>query len=277
MNAPVQDLAAPVTSYRHRKILEMIYERERVSSDELAAEFGVSLVTIRRDLKVLEHGGLLQRARGEAHRVPDLQLETLFNVKDQTAKREKTQIGRYVAALVADAQTVFVNGGSTTLEVVRHLRGKNLRVVTNNAACLELDLEPGIELILLGGEYRPGSRSVVGPLTLASLQPLFAGITVLGIDGVSTRRGCTSTVQAEAVVNQAMIANSSGRVLVVADHRKFGRVSSFLTCALERVDLLVTDTGTPQAVCDEFAAAGVKVHRVADEAPAAVTPVADQR
>jgi DeoR/GlpR family transcriptional regulator of sugar metabolism len=258
MNIHVQDRMAPVTTYRHRKILEMVYERECVSSNELAAEFGVSLVTIRRDLRVLAHGGLLRHARGEAHRVPNVQLETHFKNKDKTAKREKVLIGRYVASLVADTETVFVNGGSTTLEVVRHLRGKDLRVVTNN-------------------EYRPGSRSVVGPLTVASLQSLFAGITVLGINGVSAQRGCTSAVQSEAVVNQAMIANSSGRVLIVADHHKLGRVSSFLTCPLERVDLLVTDAGAPQAICDEFAAAGVKVHRVADEAPAAAATPADQR
>jgi DeoR/GlpR family transcriptional regulator of sugar metabolism len=276
MSIHVQDRMAPVATYRHRKILEMVYERECVSSNELAAEFGVSLVTIRRDLKVLAQGGLLQQARGEAQRVPDLQLEALFKSKDKTAKREKVVIGRYVASLVADTETVFVNGGSTTLEVVRHLRGKDLRVVTNNAACLELDLDPGIELILLGGEYRPGSRSVVGPLTVASLQSLFAGITVLGINGVSTVRGCTSAVQSEAVVNQAMIANSNGRILIVADHHKLGRVSSFLTCSLERVDMLITDAGAPQAACDEFAAAGVSVHRVADEVPAAATP-ADQR
>jgi DeoR family fructose operon transcriptional repressor len=277
MNIHVHDRMAPLATYRHRKILEMVYERECVSSNELAAEFGVSLVTIRRDLRVLAHGGLLRHARGEAHREPNVQLETHFKNKDKTAKREKVLIGRYVASLVADTETVFVNGGSTTLEVVRHLRGKDLRVVTNNAACLELDLDPGVELILLGGEYRPGSRSVVGPLTVASLQSLFAGITVLGVNGVSAQRGCTSAVQSEAVVNKAMIANSSGRVLIVADHHKLGRVSSFLTCPLERVDLLVTDAGAPQAICDEFAAAGVKVHRVADEAPAAAATPADQR
>jgi len=269
MNTEPADPGALLANYRHRKILEMMHERQAVSADELAAEFGVSRITIRRDLQALAQDGLLERTRGGARSLPDARLETLFESKDRTARREKAQIGRYVASLIEDDQTVFLNGGSTTLEVLRHLQGRRVRVVTNNAACLGLDLDPGVELILLGGEYRPRSRSLVGPLTVSALQTMFAGITVLGINGVSVKRGCTTAVQPETSVNQAMIANTSGRVVIVADHRKLGSVSSFLTCPLERVDLLVTDARAPAAVCDELAAAGLALHRAADLAPPA--------
>ncbi len=265
MKEPVKRPSMAVSNYRHKKILEMVYQRKSVSADELAAEFGVSKITIRRDLDTLALDKLLERTRGGAVSVADLGFEEIFEAKDHTAKMEKSLIGRYVASLVQDNETVFLNAGSTTLEVVRHLKGKKVRVVTNNAACLLLELDPDIEMILLGGDYRPQSRSLVGALTIASLQSIYSSVTVLGINGVSIKRGFTTAVQLETSVNRAMIDNSSGKVVVVADHAKMNCVSSFLTCALTRVDLLVTDWMTPPAFCEELEAAGVAVYRVPEE------------
>lgn len=271
LDPPTSPLAA-VTNYRQRKILEMVFERGVVSAQELAREFAVSSITIRRDLQALADEQLVERTRGGVRRRPDLQLESMFESKDRTARREKAAIGRHVAALIPEHETVFLNGGSTTLEVVRHLAGRQVRVITNNAACIGLDLGPGVELILLGGEYRRPSRSLVGPLTVAALQTVFSGLTVLGINGVSVQRGCTTAVQPETAVNQAMIANTSGRVVIVADHHKLGKVSSFLTCALERADLLVTDWRASPAACDELQTAGLAVERISAEAHASHTP-----
>ena len=208
---------------------------------------------------------LLERTRGGAISISDLGFEEIFEDKDHTAKKEKSLIGKYMASLIADNETVFLNAGSTTLEVLRHLKDKKVRVVTNNAASLLLELDPNIELILLGGDYRPQSRSLVGSLTIASLQSIYSSLTVLGINGVSIKRGCTTAVQLETSVNKAMLDNSSDRVVVVADHSKMNCVSSFLTCPLNRVDLLVTDWMTPVAFCDELKAAGLNVVRVEDE------------
>lgn len=265
MKETVRRSIGSVSNYRHRKILEMVYQRQSVSADELAREFGVSKITIRRDLDALALAHWIERTRGGAMAIPDLGVEELFDSKDHQAKREKALIGRYAASQINDNDTVFLNGGSTTLEVLRHLTGRKVRVVTNNAASVMLDLDPGIELILLGGEYRPQSRSLVGSATLAGLQPIYSSATVLGINGVSVKRGFTSAVQAETAVNRAMIDNSNGRVIVVADHTKMNSVSSFLTCPLDRVDLLVTDARASPAFCEELAASGLNVRRVARE------------
>jgi len=254
-----------VSNYRHKKILEMVYQRKSVSAEDLAAEFGVSKITIRRDLDTLAMDKLLQRTRGGAISISDLGFEEIFEAKDHTAKKEKALIGKYVASLVSENETVFLNAGSTTLEVLRHLKGKKVRVVTNNAASLLLDLDPDIELILLGGDYRPQSRSLVGSVAIASLQSIYSSLTVLGINGVSIKRGFTTAVQLETSVNKAMLENSSDKVVVVADHSKMNCVSSFLTCPLSRVDLLVTDWMTPVAFCDELKASGLTVHRVPEE------------
>jgi DeoR family fructose operon transcriptional repressor len=265
MKEAIKHPSMAVSNYRHKKILEMVYQRKSVSADELAAEFGVSKITIRRDLDTLALDKLLERTRGGAVSISDLGFEEIFEDKDHSAKKEKTLIGRYMASLVQENETVFLNAGSTTLEVVRHLKGKRVRVVTNNAACLLLDLDPEIEMILLGGDYRPQSRSLVGAVAIASLQSIYSSVTVLGINGVSIKRGFTTAVQLETSINKAMIENSSGKVVVVADHSKMNCVSSFLSCPLNRVDLLVTDWMTPQAFCEQLEASGLSVYRVPDE------------
>ena len=254
-----------VSNYRHKKILEMLYQRESVSADELATEFGVSKITIRRDLDALANDKFLERTRGGAVTVSGLRLEELFDEKDHSAKKEKGLIGRYVASLVSEGETVFVNAGSTTLEVIRHLRDQKVRIVTNNAASLTLDLDPHQELILLGGDYRAPSRSLVGDLTIDGLHSIFSSITVLGINGISIKKGCTSAVHQETSVNKAMIENSSGKVVVVADHTKLNCVSSFLTCPLSRIDMLVTDWMAPHVFCDELEESGLCVVRVPEE------------
>ncbi len=256
---------AALSNYRHRKILERLFQRKSVSADELTQEFGVSKITIRRDLDALASGKFLVRTRGGAVAVSSPKLESLFDEKDHLAKREKSRIGEYVATLVAENETVFINAGSTTLEVIRHLVGKKLRVVTNNAACLSLDLDPKMELILLGGEYRPFSRSLVGEMTIGGTEHIFASLTILGINGVSLK-GFTTAVQQETSVNKAMIENTSGKVIVVADHTKMNSVSSFLTCPLSRIDLLITDWLAPEAFCSELESAGLRVVRVPEEA-----------
>lgn len=255
-----------ISNYRHKKILELLYQRKSVSADELATEFGVSKITIRRDLDGLAKERFLERTRGGAMSIAGVRLEELFDTKDDVAKREKALIGRYVASLVAENETIFINAGSTTLEVVRHLRGKKIHIVTNNTACLGLDLDPQQELILLGGDYRCNSKSLVGDLTIAGLHNIFSSFTVLGINGVSIRKGCTTAVYQETSVNRAMIENSGGKVIVVADHTKMNCVSSFLTCPLSRIDMIVTDWGTPVSFCEELEEAGPCVIRVQEEA-----------
>ncbi|MDR1936546.1 MAG: DeoR/GlpR family DNA-binding transcription regulator [Candidatus Accumulibacter sp.] len=254
-----------IGNYRHRKILEMLYQRQSVSADELAAEFGVSKITIRRDLDALAGENFLERTRGGAVLVSGLRLEELFEQKDHLSKREKSLIGRYAASLVAENGTVFVNAGSTTLEVIRHLRGKKTRIVTNNAACLGLDIEAEQDLILLGGDYRAPSKSLVGDMTIAGLHGIFSSVTILGINGISIKKGCTTAVRQETAVNKAMIENSSGKMIIVADHSKMNCISSFLTCPLSRIDMIVTDWMAPLAFCEELEELGLCVVRVPEE------------
>ena len=95
-----------VSNYRHKKILEMVYQRKSVSADELAAEFGVSKITIRRDLDTLAMDKLLERTRGGAISIADLGFEEIFETKDHASKKEKSLIGKYVAQQITANETV---------------------------------------------------------------------------------------------------------------------------------------------------------------------------
>jgi len=254
-----------ISHSRHRKILEVLYEQGSVTSESLAAALGVSRITIRRDLDFLASAKLLERTHGGAVIGASPRLESIFDEKDTLFKREKRAIGRYIASLVAEGDTLFLNAGSTTLEVLRHLRDKNVKVITNNAASITVDLDPKIELLVLGGEYRRESRSYIGDLTIFGLKSIYSSVTVLGINGISTRKGLTSAVYQETSVNRAMIENSSGRVIVAADRSKMNCVSSFLTCPLDRIDMIATDWLCPQSFLDELRSLGVRVEAVCDE------------
>ena len=255
-----------ISNYRHRKILERLYESGSVSSEELASTFSVSRITIRRDLDALAAVKLLERTHGGAVVGSSPRLESIFDEKDSRFKREKSAIGRYVASLIEENDTVFLNAGSTTLEVLRHLKDKRVKVVTNNAASITVDLEPCVELIVLGGEYRRGSQSYYGDLALMGLKSIYSSVTVLGINGISARKGLTSAVYQETSINRAMIENSSGKVIVVADHSKMNSVSSFLTCGFDKIDLVATDWQCPDAFLQEIRALGVRVEAVSEEA-----------
>lgn len=254
-----------VTNYRHKKILQLLYRKNAVSAEELALEFGVSKITIRRDLDALAADKLLERTRGGAVISSHPRLEEVFEEKDSLSKREKRLIGKYAASLVKEHDTLFLNAGSTTLEVLRHLKGKKVKVVTNNAAALTIDLDSEVELMLLGGELRSQSRSLIGELTITGIRGIFSSLTILGMNGISVKQGFTSAIYQETTVNGAMIDNSSADIIVVADHTKMNTVSSFLTCPLSRINLVITDWQSPPAFLDELGEAGVKVHVVGEE------------
>ncbi|GAB1482595.1 DeoR/GlpR family DNA-binding transcription regulator [Treponema sp.] len=254
-----------VNNYRHRKILEILYEKGSVLSEELAEIFSVSRITIRRDLDALAAAKLLERTHGGAVIGASPRHEAIFAEKDSLCKREKQTIGRYVASLIEENDTVFLNAGSTTLEVLRNLKDKKVKVITNNAASITVDLDSGVELIVLGGEYRRDSQSYYGDIALLGIKSIYSSVTVLGINGISARKGLTSAVYQETSINRAMIDNSSGKVIVVADHSKMNCVSSFLTCGFDKIDMIATDWQCPEPFVQELRGMGVKVEIAHEE------------
>jgi len=244
---------------RRNRILELLRKQGSVRVSELGELLDVSEITIRRDLDLLEQEGLLERTHGGAILSRRMRVEPLYAQKYQAHLKEKRKIGAVAATLVDPGETVFINSGSTTLQIFRHLGGKGIRVITSNlgapAECQGLD----VELILIGGVYRERSHSLVGSLATLSLRQVYASKCFIGVDGISCKYGLTTPTLEEAEVARTMIERTHGQVIVVADHSKLGMVADCVIAPIEKVDILVVDAGIDEDYRRELESAGVQI------------------
>jgi DeoR/GlpR family transcriptional regulator of sugar metabolism len=244
---------------RQRRIQELIERNRIVRVTELAAEFGVTELTVRRDLDALAEQGLLDRTHGGAILRRRMRIEPFYAEKHKQNQEEKRRIARAVNSCIDDGDTLMVNTGSTTTAVLRGLSGRNLRVVTSNAAAVaEVDYRE-IELILTGGVFRPQSNSLVGPFARSVLSHIVAGKAIIGVDGLSISHGLTTPAAEEAEVTRLMIERTEGPIIVVADHSKMGVVSNFVTVPVTTVHTLITDAGIAAEFRRELEHRGIRV------------------
>jgi DeoR/GlpR family transcriptional regulator of sugar metabolism len=222
----------------------------------LADEFGVSEMTVRRDLQALASDGKLERVHGGAVNVES---ERPFSEIVVERLESKDRIGRAAAALVEDGQTVMIDIGTTTLQVARHLRGRSLTVVTTNLAVYEELLpEPDIELVLPGGAVRRNYLSLVGMLAEDALRRLRADIAFLGTSGIDAALAVWDTTMVEVPIKRAMIA-ASKRTVLLADAEKFGMDAMVRVCEASELDAIVTDERVPTERREALEEAGVEV------------------
>lgn len=226
---------------RQKKIHALLLQNGVVTVAELTKVFGVSELTIRRDLDLMSRKGILERTHGGAISNQRMRTEPLYSQKGNIHKKEKELIGIAAAALAEDGDTLLINSGSTTLEVIRNLRNRKVRVITSNAGAIPEAIGSEMEIILLGGLYRPQSNSMVGTLARHSLQQVFGSKAFIGTDGMSLKYGLTTPILDEAEIAREMIDRTPGPIIVVADHSKLRVVSNFVTVPADKVDVLVTD------------------------------------
>lgn len=222
---------------------------------DLAESFGVSEMTVRRDLSALARDGKLERVRGGALHGGEpgfAQIEVeRFEIKDR--------MGAAAAALVEDGQTVMIDIGTSTLQFARHLHGRPVTVVTTNLAVLEELLpDPAIELVLPGGTVRRNYRSLVGVVAEDSLRQLKADVAVLGTSAVDTELGVWDTTMVEVPIKRLMIA-AADCVVLLADAAKFSMSGVVRVCGPESIDHVVTDAPLPAACRSAVDAAGIEV------------------
>lgn len=249
----------PLPAERHRRIKELLRERQVVRVSTLSDLLGVSEVTIRRDLEDLEGRGLLERTHGGAIGSQRLRTEPAYQDAIASLPEEKAVIGRAAAALIAPGDLVFMNGGTTTLQVFRHVDTAGVKVVTNHVGMALEAVEHEVELLLVGGEYRAPSNSCVGAFATEAIRRVFADQAFIGVEGISRRSGLTTPAAPEAEVARVMIEQTTGPVVIVADHSKVGTIADFSVAPLERVTTLVTDDGIAEEVRQDFTELGIDV------------------
>jgi len=222
----------------------------------LAQRFGVSQMTIRRDLAALAREGAVELARGGA---VALSGERPFAETAVVRWQQKDRIGAAAAALVADGQTVMVDIGTTTLQAARHLHGRRVTVVTTSMAVYEeLAADEGIELILPGGRLRRNYRSLVGELAVRSLRQLRADLLLLGTSGVDAELASWDSTAVELPIKRTMI-EAANEVVLLADAAKLTMRGGLRVCGAEQLDRLVTDRPLAPAAAAAAARAGVAV------------------
>jgi DeoR family transcriptional regulator, fructose operon transcriptional repressor len=249
----------PLPAERHRRIEGILRERRVVRVSTLSEQIGVSEVTIRRDLEALERRGILERTHGGAVLTQRMRAEPAYVEAISSNPEAKRRIAQAAADLVDAGDTLYLNGGTTTLQVFRHLRAPGLKVITNHVGIALESAEHDLDLLLVGGHYRAPSNSVVGPFATEALRRTHATRAYVGVEGVSVTSGLTSPVAAEAEIARVMIEQARGRVVIVADHSKIGTVADFVIAPLEAADTLVVDDAVDEEYRDRLVEAGVDV------------------
>ncbi len=246
-------------SARQSKIRRLIDEKGEISVTELNEILQVSEATIRRDLEQLADEGWILRTHGGALRAEPAPAEPPIRSRMTENALEKREIGRTAARLVQAGETIFLGSGSTVGEMVPHLaKVPGLTVITNSLPVVNGLARTDVELIVIGGMFRPSEQSMVGHVAEQAIHEFRADRTFMGIRGIDLEQGLTSDFLPEAVTDRAILGIAS-HCVIVADHSKFNRVSSVFLAPVTTADTIVTDEATDQATVAALREAGIKV------------------
>jgi DeoR/GlpR family transcriptional regulator of sugar metabolism len=244
---------------RRKRLLDLIRRRGFAPLDELVKALGVSESTIRRDLDVLDQAGSVKRTHGGA--VCPGEVRSMPALDDRTTSQavEKRAIGRAAAALVADEETVLLDGGTTTLEVARALLGRPVQVVTNSLPiAVLLAASKETDLILVGGYVYPRTGVAMGPLAVATMADIRVHKAVLGTHGIVSDGVFNSN--SLLVETERQMMRCAQEVIVAADRTKFGRLALSRLCGLDEIHAMVVDDGLAAGYRDMLGEAGVRLH-----------------
>ena len=244
-----------IPAQRRERIQDYLAIHQIVRTADLCELLDTSEATIRRDLEWLEIKGFLERTHGGAILNQRMILEQEYQQRAQAHPEEKRRIGELAASLIEDGDIVFINSGTTSTQVLQHIRrDSSITVFTNNVSAV-MDLgDPGFHYYMTGGEFQSRSNSLAGRFALDNLGLVYANKTILGVDGISLKHGCTVPTNAEAEVVRRMIERTKGQVIVVADHSKWGVVSNFQIANIDEIDKLVTDEHLDSSAVESLAA-----------------------
>lgn len=244
---------------RHQKIVELLRQDNRITVCGLTKLLGVSEATIRRDLRQLAEKGLITRTHGGAILAEGTGFEPTMLEKEEQFRAEKERIGRLAASLVEDGDTIILDGGTTTVEIARNLKDhRNVTVITNAVnVCAEL-ARSETDVILIGGNLRKPTLTLVGPLGEANLRRFHVDKVFLGMNGVAVRHGLTTPNLTEAQTKRSMLEQAE-TVIIVADHSKIEKTSLVAVADISEVDILVTDDGISPEQKRAIEEAGVHV------------------
>ncbi|MFC7403836.1 DeoR/GlpR family DNA-binding transcription regulator [Georgenia alba] len=241
---------------RREEIVRMARANGLASVEHLAEVFGVTQSTIRRDLATLDKSNQLARTYGGVIAVRSPHHEASLQERAAESHDAKDAIGRWAAGQVEPGQTVLLDAGTTTARVAAHLHGVSPLTVVTSGLTPFFELDPRVDRILLGGEYREVSQSFVGPLTEAALDRWSFDRAFLGADAVTAERGICEAAPAQTRLKELM-ARAGARVFVLAHAAKLGATPFNAWVHLPGEWTLVTDAGATAEQLEPFHRRGI--------------------
>ena len=261
MQSDVPDVPkAMLTEERRRWIVAALEREGKVVACELSRVLEVSEDTIRRDLRELAAEGRVQRVHGGA--LPAPRVSANYAVRATQSTSTKITLARAAATLVRPSSVVLVDGGTTNVEIMRHLAPDlHATVVTNSPpVAVALADHPHIEVIVLGGRMFKSSRATIDAITLEGVRSVRADLCFLGVCSVHPDTGVSTLDFSEAHIKRAMVA-SSAEVVAVALGEKLGTAAPYVVAPLSELTQLVTEASVSDEALAPYYAAGVTVLR----------------
>lgn len=212
---------------RRKSILELLHTKDIVYLEEMVDHVGVSLATVRRDLRALEEEGKIDILKGGAARIRKNVAERSLTEKVELNKDEKELIGGYAATLVNDGEFVFIGPGTTEHWMIKHLAGKDVTVVTNGAYHIDELRKYDISTVVLGGEVKNKIAVICGPSTVNQIKNMSFDVSFIGASGYCMNQGASTSDLGVAEVNRVAIENSK-RVYLIMDSTKLGNTSRYI-------------------------------------------------
>ena len=242
-------------SERQKQMFEFISLYREQSVETLAAELNISVATVRRDLAAMARRGLIERTWGGAN----VAVPIVYDMQEFEDDAAKRAIAASAARYVLPGMVVAISGGSTCTELARLLRGRAIKVLTNAVnIALELRSSGHTQVVLSGGVLNAASYELVGPMVERSLSDFRADIAFVGCSGVLPGFGFSMRDEPEAGAARAII-RLTGRVIVLADHRKVGRQTFARFAHFSEVERLITDDGLSDPWHTQFGQLGLNV------------------
>jgi DeoR/GlpR family transcriptional regulator of sugar metabolism len=235
---------------RQTLILERVREQGGVRVTDLVRELGVSDMTVRRDLELLDERGLIEKVHGGAAAIDGSALfEPGFNAKSGLMEAEKGLIAASAASLVAPGTAIAISAGTTTFALAKRLTDiAGLTVLTNSVPVADVLYKDGRsdQTVILSGGVRTPSDALVGSFAVDVIRSLHVDSVFMGTHGMDSRSGLTTPNILEAETNRALI-EAGRRLIVLADHTKWGTIGISSMARLEDADTIITDSGLDPA------------------------------
>ncbi|QOR72545.1 DeoR/GlpR transcriptional regulator [Ruania alkalisoli] len=253
-----------MTARRRNRIVDLVQRDGSVSIEELGATFGVSTVTIYRDLADLESLGMIVRQRGVVTAAGSNLQEAPARFRLGQNEPAKRAIARHAAAMVPRGSAVMLDDSTTGVLTARELREQTpLTVVTNSLLVAEeVRASAGMRLVLTGGEYEAWAEALLGPIAAGTVASLAADVCLVSVSGITD--GVTYHPYAEVAAVKKAMMRASARSVALIDHTKFRRRALHEVAPLTAFDTVVTDSGTSPEVLERLREGGVSVEVAPD-------------